>query len=693
MSFPVPAAQTHLTHPKYRADIDGLRAIAVLSVLGFHAFPNWIQGGFIGVDIFFVISGFLISTIIFENLQRDSFSFVEFYIRRIKRIFPAMLLVMTACMVLGWFVLLADEYKQLGKHIAGGAGFVANLMFWDESGYFDNSAGSKPLLHLWSLGIEEQFYIIWPLLLWAAWKLRWNLLKITISVAIVSFTLNIGYVRSDVAAAFYLPQTRFWELMTGSILAHMTLYRPKLLGDFIIWLGRWTGRTGQAATGNRYDAAQSILGAALIVTGVLVIGKDRQFPGWWALLPTAGAVLVISAGAHAWLNRVVLSQRALVWFGLISYPLYLWHWPLLSFARIMKSETPSIAIRIVAVMISIALAWLTYMLVEKPIRFARGQRSATILILVSIWIALATAGLCIWGANGYNHRHVYGLVRQPPMQILRQEYHLGKHMEKCDENGGYSEQYRKFCVAEINRRYSYHIVLWGDSHVVSWGPVLAKIAIDKDYRLTVVKHEGCPPLVGVRRTDGIGNFHNCSDLQDTANVLDDILKQKPDLVVIAGRWSMYANGWIREGELEPETHYLTTSNILSANLESSRAAIESQLPKTVKKILMSGVNVLVIKNPPILKHNINNYREFVEVTRLENEEFSKLTNDVISKISGMEIFDPSSKLCSGEYCIAYSNDQPLYRDDNHLSSLGSMYFYDEIEKLILKIKNKDAGLH
>ena len=156
---------THLSHPKYRPDIDGLRAIAVLSVVCFHAFPDLLKGGFIGVDIFFVISGFLISTIIFENLDKGTFSFSEFYSRRIKRIFPALLLVLIACYSFGWFALLADEHKQLGKHIAAGAGFVSNFVFWNESGYFDNAAETKPLLHLWTLGIEEQFYIIWPLLL------------------------------------------------------------------------------------------------------------------------------------------------------------------------------------------------------------------------------------------------------------------------------------------------------------------------------------------------------------------------------------------------------------------------------------------------------------------------------------------------------------------------------------------------
>jgi peptidoglycan/LPS O-acetylase OafA/YrhL len=180
----------HLSHPKYRADIDGLRAIAVLSVVGFHAFPAVLKGGFIGVDIFFVISGFLISTIMFENLQRNQFSFLEFYTRRILRIFPALLTILVACFAFGWFVLVTDEYTQLAKHIVGGAGFVSNFILWNESGYFDNSSDTKPLLHLWSLGIEEQFYIFYPVFLWLAWQRRINLLIATLAIALISLAIK-----------------------------------------------------------------------------------------------------------------------------------------------------------------------------------------------------------------------------------------------------------------------------------------------------------------------------------------------------------------------------------------------------------------------------------------------------------------------------------------------------------------------
>jgi peptidoglycan/LPS O-acetylase OafA/YrhL len=164
-----------LTHPKYRPDIGGMHAIAVLAVVGFHAAPNRFPGGFIGVDVFLVISGYLISTIIMGSLEHNRFSLVEFYIRRINRIFPALILVLITFLAFGWFALIGDEFMQLGKHTAGGIGFVSNLLLWGESGYFDSAAETKPLLHLWSLGIEEQFYIVWPFILWAAWKCNLNM--------------------------------------------------------------------------------------------------------------------------------------------------------------------------------------------------------------------------------------------------------------------------------------------------------------------------------------------------------------------------------------------------------------------------------------------------------------------------------------------------------------------------------------
>ena len=210
-----------MQHPKYRPDIDGLRALAVLLVVIYHAFPQWLPAGFIGVDIFFVISGYLISQIVFENLHQGTFSFKEFYVRRVLRIFPALILVLLACYVYGWRDWLADDFALLGKHIAAGALFVSNIALWQESGYFDQSAELKPLLHLWSLGIEEQFYLIWPAFIFILWPSKHYLPKMILGIAIISFISNILTIRTDPIAAFYAPWTRFWELATGSYLAYL----------------------------------------------------------------------------------------------------------------------------------------------------------------------------------------------------------------------------------------------------------------------------------------------------------------------------------------------------------------------------------------------------------------------------------------------------------------------------------------
>lgn len=402
-------AHSHFSHPKYRPDIDGLRAVAVLSVVAFHAFPAWLKGGFIGVDVFFVISGYLISTIIFENLDRGTFSFSGFYARRIKRIFPALILVLAASYALGWFSLFADEYKQLGKHIAASAGFVSNFVLWSEAGYFDNSAETKPLLHLWSLGIEEQFYIVWPLLLWFAWKRRFHALAMMLLVAIVSFYLNLKGVAKDSVAAFYSPQTRFWELSCGSLLAWAGIYRKESCASIKTTLDGWLrgARHGQApdADGQRLADVLSFVGIFLLGYGFWRIGSGLAFPGKWAVVPVLGAALLIAAGQKAWVNRVVLSNKVAVWFGLISFPLYLWHWSLLSFARIVESDVPGRSVRMTIIVLSIVLAWATYSLVEKRIRLG-GSGRAKVAVLVMSMLVIGYIGYNTYARNGLAFRDV-----------------------------------------------------------------------------------------------------------------------------------------------------------------------------------------------------------------------------------------------------------------------------------------------
>ena len=369
----------------YRSEVDGLRAFAVLSVVAFHAFPYFVVGGFIGVDVFFVISGFLITTHIFENLDKDNFSFGDFYGRRIRRIFPSLITIMIFSLLFGWFVLLADEFNQLGKHLAAGAGFITNFIFASEVGYFDAEAEFKPMLHLWSLAVEEQFYILWPLILWLAWKNKLNLLIVCLLLMISSFLVNIIWVEKYPTQIFFLPFGRFWELLVGSVLAWILLYKPYPF-DFERNLPKQL-KLKNILSALIQKGVITLIGIVLLIVSIFYINKNDLFPSYIAVLPVVGAVLIIIGGNSSTIARLVLSNKLAVWFGLISYPLYLWHWPILSYLHIIEDGTPQRDIRIVAVFVSIFLAWLTYVFIEKPIRFGKTKkkfRNIALILIVSI---------------------------------------------------------------------------------------------------------------------------------------------------------------------------------------------------------------------------------------------------------------------------------------------------------------------
>ena len=300
-----------------------------------------------------MISGYLISGILFADLARGSFSIYEFYVRRVKRIFPALAVVLITAMAIGWTTLISDEFVRLGKDVIGCVLFIANFMFWSQAGYFDAAAETKPLLHIWSLGVEEQFYLIWPALLYLSARFRCVVLMI-LTVGVGSFTLNLLTYKSSPAAAVFLPHTRFWELMLGGILAYAHSCRivqaqTKLWCSFLV-------------------NSASIAGLALIIISVVVLKGSDPFPGWLAVFPTIGAALLIASGEFALVNRLFLGNRLFVFIGLVSYPLYLWHWPLLSYGRIARSAPLDATTIFCILAASFVLACGTYWLIELPVR-------------------------------------------------------------------------------------------------------------------------------------------------------------------------------------------------------------------------------------------------------------------------------------------------------------------------------------
>ncbi|AVY99278.1 hypothetical protein DAI21_17285 [Lelliottia sp. WB101] len=371
---------------KYRADIDGLRAFAVISVVIFHYFPAILPGGFVGVDVFFVISGYLIGTIIYKDIRSNSFSYKEFYIRRALRIFPALIVVLAFCYYVGWNALFEDEFSALGKHIASGAGFISNIISWSEAGYFDKNASLKPLLHLWSLGVEEQFYIIIPVFLIMSYVVFRNVFIASIIIAIASFIYCVATMTSDPTANYYSPITRFWELMAGVLIAIATVDGYKLKSI-------------------KVKNALSILSILMLTLSIFAINEGIPFPGYIAALPVIGSVLFIASGSDAILNRTLFSFKPIVIIGLVSYPLYLWHWPLISFARIIHGSTPDTYTTIIIFAAAVVLSLATYYLIEKPLRnILKQKRGVKAIALTGTMSFLLCVGLLTFYQNGIPDR-------------------------------------------------------------------------------------------------------------------------------------------------------------------------------------------------------------------------------------------------------------------------------------------------
>lgn len=658
-----------LSHPKYRADIDGLRAIAVISVVIFHAFPELIKGGFIGVDIFFVISGFLISTIIFENLDKGTFSFSEFYARRVKRIFPTLLLVLISVLFFGWFVLLADEYKQLGKHVASGAGFISNLTLWSEAGYFDNSAETKPLLHLWSLGIEEQFYIVWPLLLWFAWKQKFNLITLIILVASLSLYLNIANIQEDAVATFYSPQTRFWELLAGSLLAWLTLYCRNdsvvlFKSKMDVWLGTIIYHKNSDIEGRAFANFCSFIGIGLLFYGFYRI-DEKEFPGIWAIIPVLGAVLTIAAGTDAWINRKILSAKLFVWFGLISYPLYLWHWPLFSFARITENDTPSVSIRLYLIVLSVILAWLTCTIIEKNIRFSK-KRAVTLSLLFSMAV-VGVSGIHIYSNDGFlfgksaEISQVLSVYDSNYSKKIAKEWRSGKcFLPESKDDIKYFD--RKSCL-HIDK-HKVNVLLLGDSHAAH----LYKGLKDSFPYINFLQAtaSGCKPLYPLQ------GKKRCTDLIDLAVKMAS--KNRIDAIILSGRWDSKD-----VARFKPTLQKLTAEKnqifIFGPTMEYKRS-----LPSIVASNLDKGENQHIEKN--MMRTGVFNVEKAIisAVVNFENVRY----------------FSVLDSLCAQGRCTQAIENTPIAFDYGHFTYEGAIYSISKLQGLsetlnsLKLIKNEDS---
>lgn len=616
----------------YIPAIDGLRAFAVLFVLLFHGFPLLFPGGYIGVDIFFVISGYLITQIIISQASLRKFSFIDFYSRRIRRIFPALILVFLTTYGLGWFVMLPDEFAQLGKHIAAGAGFVSNWIYWLEAGYFDDLLELKPLLNLWSLGVEEQFYIFWPCLLILCANSKVKMRCVLIGSILISFLINIFFVNGHQSATFFLPFARIWELGLGGLIAAEHGYLKKYELN-PVWF--------------------SLVAIAFICAPLFYLSPQTIYPGWAALPPVLGAALVLMVvNQHSFLTRL-LSREWIVGLGLISYPLYLWHWPLLSFGRLMKGEHLGVLEVIALLGLSLLLAYLTYLLLEKKVRH-HGYKVAIILCFLM-------AGI---GFQGWNTYHREGLEYRLTKNIkisAEQKRDFVKWEKKemlptgdCQPGFIYPEAH---VCAQTDWNKNADMVVIGDSHAFSayWG--IAK-AYGSEHVVKLIGEGACLPFLNAGK---FGQYPDCGVTLDAQL------------------------NWIANNPYVKTVFIFHRFTNLASDDENTRFELAAQ--KTFDLLLSNNKNVVYAYSVPELGFEPRlcvgelpfgrsnpvttcSYQADMEISR--QKKYRNAIGKVLRKYPTIRVYDPYAFLCSDGICSAVIDSRSMYTDTNHLSETGSI---------------------
>ena len=639
------AAQQSETHQglSYRADIDGLRAVAVLGVLLFHAFPSVLAGGFWGVDVFFVISGFLISSIIWDGIWNDRFSAREFYGRRIRRIFPALGLVLLCTWVAAYLMLSWDELARVGKHIVSSALFVMNFALSKEGGYFDFAAERKPLLHLWSLSIEEQFYLVWPLLLCLIGKRKRTLGVFLLAMGCASFSASLFFAHHNSAGAFYNPLGRAWELVVGSALSYLAMFHPRILSRV------------------RYATP---VGLFLIAVSFVWLGNESHFNPVLALLPTLGAALILIAPPSGGLKKWVLRNKAMVWIGLISYPLYLWHWPLLSFARMASDLEPPVQERLNLLAISFALAAVTYFIVERPVRKSKRARSVT-LGLVSAMIALGALGGFTYYKNGFVHPLA---MEQAPQFIIDQKvwdkWKVDVRAPGCHILDELISSHAPLCTDLTRPR----VLLWGDSHAASIYPGLHALQEHRQFGITELTTTGCPPFL-----DRVTPHPLCSSINK--KIVASLPELDPDIIILHAVWIHDRYNWSVTDALESLRKILDEIKSKAPRAKIVIIGPEIRWEPSLPNILIKFIEENKVMPP---KYMTPPAHWFVSEARKIEEPMRQ-----IAKEKGATYILPRDILCEGEKCLTRLSDQRedlLAMDYGHLTVSGSNFVIARFER-------------
>jgi len=681
-----------------RRDIDGLRAVAVLLVIIHHVAPSILTGGFVGVDVFFVISGFLITRIIDDALQEDRFRYVEFLWRRCRRIVPTLVVVLLGTLLLGACILTGPELVSLARHLAAGSLSLSNVLLYSEVGYFDTSAATKPLLHLWSLGVEEQFYLLWPLLLAVLPRARRPQILVVGAIVLLSLMLSENLAYSNPAQSFYMLHSRAWELGAGGMLALASAITPPT------WLRVMISRPS-------LRSAASIAGMILIVGAAFSIKSGSAWPGLNALVPVLGTVLLLAAGPGAWMNRTVLSIRPAQWIGQRSYALYLWHWPPIAFLHIIASEHAAPAETMqwitVALMIPVlVLAHATFLCVERPVRDlatrieAHGHVSVRHLLPFGAALAvLAISANVVMRSHGFPAR--YGSAGTDAIAALQDA--------SADSITSYSKSATR-CQLQDKGAATWcwripgsgtGVAVFGDSHAEV---IFAGLASSTARRpLFLAGRNGCAPILQLEVIpDRLAEIcRRSAQLAHTAILSDTSIHT----VLLVSRGPAYITG---SGFGVDAQRAVVPVAIRRLTTDSSALprAFELGLERSIKLFVSAGKRVVLIVGVPELgfmpeecligrPFGLREVRSPCAVSRTavdqRNTGYRRLVATIAARNPALAVFDAQPLFCDGALCRATEGERLLYQDGNHLTIVGSRLVAQRLNEL-LAVQPRDSPL-
>lgn len=641
----------------YRSDIDSLRAISVIAVILFHYFPAYVSGGFIGVDVFFVISGYIITRLISIEASNGKFSVANFYERRIKRILPAYFLVMVFSLALAHKFFLPQDYKAFGESLTSSSFMGANIYFFTKSGYFDAASHTKPLLHMWSLGVEEQFYILFPMMLIAALRLgRRKAIAAIGAISLLSLCLSIWATAKAPSAAFYLLPFRAWELGLGSLLA--------LAEDH------------QAAP----SPAKSLmaLGAGLmgVIAPAFVYSGSTAFPGFAAVAPCAGAALIIWAGRGT-SCRNPLRFAPLAYVGRISFGLYLWHWPPLIFAVYVLNRDLTAAEFALLITFVTACSVASYHFVELPIRRSKPASR-------SILFKRAAGAVAVLACLGATITLTRGLPQRLPESVAllaEGAKDLPDAWNRCHQISVADIENGRLCVLGTSQSDAPpRFVLWGDSHAHAFMPALNARAEAYNLRGLAASHTGCPPVVGAFRR--YADEKGCVDFNRA--MIEAIKASKIENVVLSAFWSVYLEGWPEDwndAKTLPNI-ILGDQTELGQDAPSRRRVFQRAFSQTVAELQSAGKTVWIVEQVPSVHAEVPALLARQELTNAPIIPASQVYDahirrtqwikDYVSSVPGVRTIDPASALCDSGKCSLSRSGRSLYSDRNHLSVFGAL---------------------